>query len=130
MTSELAGGEWSVSRHGRFTPRERVPGTNWIEGWVKPRAGLDDLERVKFLTLSGLELRPLHHAARSQSLYRLRCKEEDENCPVLFRRIARMWWGSSVMDPYIHKLGMELRWVVASRSGRFTSRNSFCERIE
>jgi hypothetical protein len=24
---------------GRFTPRERVPGTHWIGGWVGPRAG-------------------------------------------------------------------------------------------
>jgi hypothetical protein len=34
-----------------------APGTHWIEGWVGPRAGLDDVERRKFLTLSGLELR-------------------------------------------------------------------------
>jgi hypothetical protein len=35
------------------------------------RAGLDDLEKRKFLTLSGLELRPLGRPARFQSLYRL-----------------------------------------------------------
>jgi hypothetical protein len=35
---------------------------------VDVRAGLDDVEKRKFLTLSGLELRSL---ARSQSLYRL-----------------------------------------------------------
>jgi hypothetical protein len=34
---------------------------------VVPRAGLDDVEKRKFLTLTGLELRP----ARNQSLYRL-----------------------------------------------------------
>jgi hypothetical protein len=39
---------------------------------VGPRAGLDDAEKRKFLTLSGLELRPLSRPARSQSLYRLR----------------------------------------------------------
>jgi hypothetical protein len=37
-----------------------------------PRAGLDDLEKRKFLTLPGLELRTLRRPARSQSLYRLR----------------------------------------------------------
>jgi hypothetical protein len=37
-----------------------------------PRAGLDDVERRKFLTLPGLELRSLGRPARSQSLYRLR----------------------------------------------------------
>jgi hypothetical protein len=36
------------------------------------RAGRDDVEKRKFLTLPGLELRPLGHSARSQSLYRLR----------------------------------------------------------
>jgi hypothetical protein len=39
----------------RFTPEERAPGTHWIGGWVDLRAGLDDLERRKFLTLPGLE---------------------------------------------------------------------------
>jgi hypothetical protein len=38
---------------------------------VDPRAGVDDLEKRKFLTLPGLELRPLSRPARSQSLYRL-----------------------------------------------------------
>jgi hypothetical protein len=40
---------------------------------VDPRAGLGDMEKRKFLILPGLELRPIGHAARSQSLYRLRC---------------------------------------------------------
>jgi hypothetical protein len=39
---------------------------------VDSRAGLDDVEKRKFFTLSGLELRPLGRSARSQSLYRLR----------------------------------------------------------
>jgi hypothetical protein len=38
---------------------------------VGPRPGLDDVEKKKFLTLPGLELRPLRRPARSQSLYRL-----------------------------------------------------------
>jgi hypothetical protein len=38
---------------------------------VGPRAGLDDVEKKKFLTLPGFELRPLGRTARSQSLYRL-----------------------------------------------------------
>jgi len=41
LTSELDESEWSASRPGRFTPRERAPGTRWIGGWVGPRAGLD-----------------------------------------------------------------------------------------
>jgi hypothetical protein len=38
---------------------------------VDPRTGVDDMEKRKFLTLPGLELRPLTRPARIQSLYRL-----------------------------------------------------------
>jgi hypothetical protein len=53
LPSALAGGEWSASRRGCFTPGERAPGIHWI------RADLDDMEERKFLTLPGLELHPL-----------------------------------------------------------------------
>jgi hypothetical protein len=62
---ELAGGELSASRSGRFTPWERTPGTNCIEDWVHPRADLVDVEKRKFLTLPGLKLRPFGRPARS-----------------------------------------------------------------
>jgi hypothetical protein len=39
---------------------------------VGTRADLDDMEKGKFLTLLGLELRHLGRPARSQSLYQLR----------------------------------------------------------
>jgi hypothetical protein len=67
LISALAGGEWSASRPGRFTL-----GTHWIGDWVSPRASPDDMEKRKFLILPGLELRPLGHPARSQSLLELR----------------------------------------------------------
>jgi len=38
LTSVLDGSEWSAARPGRFTLRERAPGTHWIGGWVGPRA--------------------------------------------------------------------------------------------
>jgi hypothetical protein len=50
MTSALTGGKWSVSRPGRFTPRERDPATHFIGGWVNPRASLDDVEKILDLT--------------------------------------------------------------------------------
>jgi hypothetical protein len=53
-------------------PGEKAPGNHWVVGWVGPRAGLDDVEKRKFLTLRGLEIRSLGRPARSQSLYRLR----------------------------------------------------------
>jgi hypothetical protein len=63
----------SDSRSDRFTP-----GNHWIGDWVGLRAGLDDVEKRKVLTLSGLELsRP----SRSQSRYLWRKnKWEKNNC--------------------------------------------------
>jgi hypothetical protein len=46
LTSALVGVEWSSSRPGCFTPGERVPGIHWLGGWVGPRIGLDDVEKV------------------------------------------------------------------------------------
>jgi hypothetical protein len=39
---------------------------------MNPRASLDYVEKRKFLTVPGLELRPLGRPARSQFLHRLR----------------------------------------------------------
>jgi hypothetical protein len=51
----------SVSRHGRFTPKERAPGTHWIGGWVGPRAGLDKVEISKKKKFMGIiQYRFLH----------------------------------------------------------------------
>jgi hypothetical protein len=46
LTRALAGGEWSTSHPGRFTPGERAPGTNWIGGLADPRDDLDDREKI------------------------------------------------------------------------------------
>jgi hypothetical protein len=67
----LAGGEWSALRYDRFTPEEGDPSIRWIGGWVDPRAGLDNVEKTKSLTLLGLNLQPLGHPARNHSLYQL-----------------------------------------------------------
>jgi hypothetical protein len=50
LTSALDGGEWSASRPGCFTPRERAPDTHLIEGWVSPRAVLDAVVKRKILS--------------------------------------------------------------------------------
>jgi hypothetical protein len=57
---------------GLFISGETASGTHWIGGWVGPRAGMDDVERRRILSLSGLELRPLDPEARGQSVCRLR----------------------------------------------------------
>jgi hypothetical protein len=62
LTSTLTRDEWSASPPGKESR------DTWIGGYVGPKAGLDEVEKRKFLTLSGLEL---HFTARNQSLYRL-----------------------------------------------------------
>jgi hypothetical protein len=47
LTSALYGVECSVSRSGRFTSRERAPGTRWIVGWVGSKAVLDAVLKRK-----------------------------------------------------------------------------------
>jgi hypothetical protein len=47
LTSALDEGEWSASCLGRFTPKERAPGTHWIGGWMGPRASVDTAVRRK-----------------------------------------------------------------------------------
>jgi hypothetical protein len=54
LTLALAGGVVS------FTPRPLYPPppTHWIGGWVNPRAGLDDVEKKKFLIYRGSNSNP------------------------------------------------------------------------
>jgi hypothetical protein len=66
FSSAVAGGDWSASRPGRFTPGEKSSGTHRIGGRVGPRIALDDVERRIISPLPALELRPL-------VLYRPRC---------------------------------------------------------
>jgi hypothetical protein len=48
---------------------------------VGPTGSVDDVEKRKYLTLPGLELRPLGRPASSQSLYRLSCLDS-HGCAV------------------------------------------------
>jgi hypothetical protein len=57
---------------GQLHAWEIGPGDHCKGGWIGPGTRLDDLEKKKFLTLPGLELRPLCRSVRSQSLYRRR----------------------------------------------------------
>jgi hypothetical protein len=85
-----------------FTPGERDPGTHWTGCWMDPRAGLDEVEKRKFLTLPGLELRTLCPLARIQSLYRLRYPGYQKNVdikitPELFKALI-------LVDPFIYRI--------------------------
>jgi hypothetical protein len=59
--------------NGQLYPRGKIPASriHWIVIWEGPRTSMDDVGKGKFLTLSGLELRPLGHPACSQSLYKI-----------------------------------------------------------
>jgi hypothetical protein len=70
LTSALAGGEWSASCPGRFTPGKDSPVPSGQEAGWAPEPVWKTWR--KFFTLPGLEVRPLGLAARSQSLYQLR----------------------------------------------------------
>jgi hypothetical protein len=54
-----------------LTPAKELPAPIG-ESWTDPRTGLDDIQKLKFLTLPGLKLRPFSHPSRSHSLYLLR----------------------------------------------------------
>jgi hypothetical protein len=51
LTLTVDGGEWSASRPGRFTPREKPPGIHWVGGWVGPRASFDAVVKRKIPSL-------------------------------------------------------------------------------
>jgi hypothetical protein len=88
LISALARGEWSASRPSRFSP-----GAHWVGGRVDPRTSLDDVENIKILPISGLELRPLCRPARSQSLYRFRYPGSVyTNILIYFIVHGVVWW--------------------------------------
>jgi hypothetical protein len=103
--------EWSVSCPGRFTPRERAPGTHWIGGWVDPRTVLD-MEKRKFLALPGLELRPLlSRPARRyytciecfpQAYYTLCCTHVNFDSDVLTPLYVRTSWIVKLLVKYFY----------------------------
>jgi hypothetical protein len=53
LTSALVGSKWSASHACCFIPKERSPGTYWIDGLVCPRAGVNDVEKLKSLDPTG-----------------------------------------------------------------------------
>jgi hypothetical protein len=52
--------------------RERVHYKHRIRNWVGTRSGLNGVVSRTFLTIPGLELRPLYRPIHSKSIYRLR----------------------------------------------------------
>jgi hypothetical protein len=76
LTSALDGGERLASCLSCFTPRETVPGTLCIRGWVGPRAVFDAVEKTEICTYQ--ELNPSCPAC-SPSLY---CLSYPGSCQI------------------------------------------------
>jgi hypothetical protein len=118
LTSALERGEWSASRPGRFTPRDRTPVTRWIVSWVGARAGLDTISKKKSPS-PHRHSNPVH-PARSQSLYWLshhgspllnltpRHKDVLESviiAPRILNLGTRWWWVVSFTPRPLYSLG-------------------------
>jgi hypothetical protein len=68
LNSELAGGEWSASRPGSFTPGKQSPPRYQFDRKLGgPPEPVWTILRI-FLILPGLEIKPLARQARSKSL--------------------------------------------------------------
>jgi hypothetical protein len=63
LTSKLVGSEWSPPRPGHFSPGEIATDTDWIGGWVWPRAGLDPVEKTESRTVTK---KPIHWSCNCQ----------------------------------------------------------------
>jgi hypothetical protein len=55
LTSALAGGERQLHTPAALHPGKQPPCTHLIGGWVGPRAGMDNVEKRKFLTPQGTQ---------------------------------------------------------------------------
>jgi hypothetical protein len=89
---------------------------------VDLRAGLDDVEKRKFLTLPGLELRPFGGPARSQSLYRLSYPGWDRRSRSKKKKVKlheHVWESGGIAPSFLTSALVGGEWS-ASRPGRFT----------
>jgi hypothetical protein len=77
LSTAQAVGKWSASRPGPFNQAQISYCTQWIGVWVD--FCLDDMEKWKYLILSGLKARTRGCPIRSLSLYRLRYSGYREN---------------------------------------------------
>jgi hypothetical protein len=57
LTSSLVRSRWLASRASCFTRGERAHSVHWTGGRMGSRAGLDNMQKCKFFTLSVIEVR-------------------------------------------------------------------------
>jgi hypothetical protein len=65
MTTAVGGASGQFQAPVVLPSGVRAPGIHWMGGLVDFGAGLDDVEKRKFLTLPGLELRHLGRPGRN-----------------------------------------------------------------
>jgi hypothetical protein len=107
LTSALDEGDWSASRLGRFTTRERARGTHWIGGWEGPRAVLDAVVKRKIRS-PRWESNPKNpdRPVRSPALYRLsyhgsaqtKSHKAYQNIPSALTNISHLCWVTMVSN--------------------------------
>jgi hypothetical protein len=102
-----------------LTPR-KSPRYTLDRGSMDPRAVLDDMEKRKFVTLPGLESRPLGQPTRSQSVYRLRYRDSNINLCTSIHKFTHTTQFDSEDGGYIslRKFGSRAEWTCrATHSG-------------
>jgi hypothetical protein len=122
LTSALDGGEWLASRPGRFTPRERTPGTHWTGGWVGPRAVLDAVVKRKISSPrreSNPRTRIVQPVAQRCFQFFLLCKSWNHSLPKNHSMEAYM--RLEVWHHLFLTSGLDVGELLASSSVRFTS---------
>jgi hypothetical protein len=113
LTSALAGGGWSA-----LSSCPVSPGTHWTGGWV------GDVEKRKFLTIPGLEIRPLDRPTRSQSLYRLRYPGSSSSSS----REKNVWNSDGSIQLHVMNICEEWKEIVVKLSTRRRRMVSFTPR--
>jgi hypothetical protein len=100
-------------------PWERAPGTLWTEGWVDPRAGMEDAEKIKFLTLTELDPDP-SIIQPVESLYRLHYPGHFTNITTYFCTVSlwvRILAQISSIQNIQHALSICFQYIQCQMSG-------------
>jgi hypothetical protein len=87
LTSAVGGGEWSASRPCYFTAGEIAHGTQIIEGWVGPRAGLNAVEcsKISFPCSELNRGRPTRSLSLSRLLFSSRTWRNESRWSMVFK---------------------------------------------
>jgi hypothetical protein len=121
LTSALDGGEWSGLHPGRFSPRERAPGTYSIGGWMGPRAVLDAVVKRK-IPSPRRESNPRTSIVQPivQSQYRLSCHGSKYRIMQTYAGFRRNLLGLSGMMMMMMMMMIEMVFETLVQYGHLT----------